>query len=575
MFWSPFLFFCSFSAGFEAVAVIAGFEDVFSVTFGTIEIGVHTYAGVDIDDTTGTGNVWHNITINGEHDEYTPVYGFRSNQRHLGTITQLNVEHGTYSGAAISVTNAIVGNLGAWHIEGVDLAERAAYVQVGSINLIAGVISVINSRLSNDNCALIDLFGTDDVIDSNHESNDSMLQIGVLQTLGIARPNTDKYPDYPSNRVGLASDVSGFKFIRRVGYANNLFKLQVNQHQWGVYNGDMEEADIYRHAFTRHSDTDHIDLLRWESKGRQVKPSKNYVANGAFTDWELTADTASSGNPVEVATDWIGTSASGSMDVDQIALDVGSDTEFGLRLDNTAGIGTYQNVAHRIYDYKPLIGKPLILSFWMRADAAGRVLEQISCTLQNAGGAPTSEYVQVISGASVRLDAVTNWQYYEFEFAAPADADITTYGAAPYFELKFALNDASADRTAVIDLKKVKLEVGNEGSDYSDDVLSNAHITEIGSNANGHYEITPDGLVTCTKHFGTAASAHPWTFPVEVTSVTGGSFALSAMARGSGAPAIVTENYDATTTGVTLNVWDAAGAALAQQVYATMKGKAA
>lgn len=98
-------------------------------------------------------------------------------------------------------------------------------------------------------------------------------------------------------------------------------------------------------------------------------------------------------------------------------------------------------------------------------------------------------------------------------------------------------------------------------------------ILEEGNNANGYYVRFASGYQICTQHFGTAATSHAWTFPAAFVAITSGQLTLSAMARNSSAGRIITEDFDLSTSSVTLNVWDDAGAAASAQVYATAIGR--
>ncbi|MDP5220737.1 DUF2793 domain-containing protein [Ruegeria sp. 2205SS24-7] len=96
-------------------------------------------------------------------------------------------------------------------------------------------------------------------------------------------------------------------------------------------------------------------------------------------------------------------------------------------------------------------------------------------------------------------------------------------------------------------------------------------VIERGTSGQGDYVRFADGTQICTRFFSAAASSHTWSFPA--TFISAASVSLQALARHATAPRLVTEGGDLSATGVTLKVWNAAGAAASAPVHATATGR--
>jgi hypothetical protein len=443
---------------------------MFSAEIGAIEIGSHSYAGIDIRRSGGTGNVWGSIYINGG-DTYTPTYGFNSEQGMLGSIGLLNIEHNAYSGASFRLKDTVSGWIGKLHLEGVDVsADGGTYVELDAASPRIESFGAINTRMSFDNVSVVRLVNTGFWLPGTNgqETTYSRLSVGTYHTVGLSDPNATLYPSYPSGRRGLEK-IAGFQHFKRdVSLTDDLYEVSVDSHQWGAYPARTLSIPFYKYADSRHSNPNgNIRFLRYDGRGIVDEPVRNSVENGAFDTWVSTSGTNIT-TATETATGWFVNGSSAGVDFSQEAEDFGADNSYFMRFsNNTAGAGTFQLLYHDITEIRPLIDAELVLSFEMRGGSAGRVLEQIFATLfTGGGGSPASVYNQVISGANSNLDATTDWQFYEFTFSGVDSASITTLGTSPYVRLAFQINDAAATRAAQIDLRNVKLERGNRATRF-------------------------------------------------------------------------------------------------------------
>lgn len=442
-------------------------DNGFSVTYGTIEIGSHSYKGID-NIAGGTGSIWLNTYVNGGNS-YTPYRGVDVASREAGGFWgQLNLEHQTYSDAAVNIDGAVGVNIGTLHLEGVDLSVAdKAYVRLSRSSINIGTLAFLNTRMSNDGVKLVEL-GEASYAESGSGaySRQNRLRIGVLHTQGLAAPSTTTYPDYPLTRRGL-DKISGFEFFSRpASYTDADYIVDVGIHEWQSYQTQFAaDQQYYINAWRQCSNLNgNITLAKLGALGEEVAPRENWVKNGAFDTWVAASSSSSSITPVETATGFYIRSTTGTISANQVADDIGRDNDYFVRLSNVGTPGTYQWFYQNISDVRRLSGKRVVLSFEARASAAGQRLNQISCSLANAGGTPSSQYVQAAYGPSPLLSMGTKWKPYEFSFVLPA---VMALGSSPYFQLLFEINGSSASRESQIDIRNVKLEIGRRPSSFS------------------------------------------------------------------------------------------------------------
>ena len=292
---------------------------MFSAEIGAIEIRAHSYAGIDIRKSGGTGNVWGSIYINGG-DAYNATYGFNSEQGMLGSIGLLNIEHNSYSGASFRLKNTVSGWIGKLHLEGVDTsAVDGSYIELDAASVRVESLGVINTRMSYDNTSVFNLLGTGFWLSGTdgQETTYSRLSVGTYHTVGLSSPNTTLYPSYPSARNGLEK-ISGFQhFARDVSYTDDLYEVSVDSHQWGAYSARTLSIPFYKYAESRYSNSNgNIRFLRYDGRGIIDVPVRNMVQNGAFDAWVSTSGTNITA-ATETATGWFVNGASAGVDYSQ------------------------------------------------------------------------------------------------------------------------------------------------------------------------------------------------------------------------------------------------------------------
>lgn len=442
----------------------------FSAEIGAIEVKSHSYAGVDIRGSGGTGNDWGSVYISGS-DAYTATYGFNSEQGMLGSIDQLNVEHNVYSGAAFRLANTVSGWIGKLHLEGIDTAAvDGCYIELDAASPRIESLGVINTRMSFDNISIVRLVNAGFWLsDTNgQETKYSRISVGTYHTVGLAAPNTTLYPSYPSGRRGLEK-ISGFQhFGRAASFTDDQYEVSVDSHQWGAYSARTLSVPFYQYAENRHSNlNNNIRFLKYDGRGLVDEPVRNMVENGAFDTWVATSGTNIT-VATEAATGWFVNGGSAGVDFSQELESFGLDNSYFIRFsNNTGGAGTFQLLYHDIMEIRPYIDAEMVLSFEMKAASAGRVFDQITATLNTgSGGSPATVFKQVLSGSNSKLDATTDWLFYELSFSGVSSGSITTLGTNPYIRLAFLINDAAASRTAQVDLRNVKLERGNRATRF-------------------------------------------------------------------------------------------------------------
>ena len=393
----------------------------FSVTYGTLEIVKHSYRAVDIAGTSRTGSVWLNLYINGG-TTYTPEGGFCvTGQGAGGFVGQLNVEHGAYSGFPVRLEGLQGLVINSLHIEGADCTTAGfGYVSLDSSSVTIQSLNVLNTRMTTDDTAVVRL-GRAGYQSASvpsllaNASTTSSLKIGKLHLKGLASPNDTTYPSYPVGRTGVRNCPGFNVFKRDVSYTDSNWLVEVDDYLWGVY--AAQAADRPYVDYPDVSYTGSIQVRRFADRGPDLVPFENYVQNGAYDKWLSTTATVTSGAQ-EVANKWTLRGTTGSLTVDRVQDAYGAVGQYDARVTvGTAGTGQSwdQDIAFPV----EWLGQPLRLTFEMKAAVAGRVLEQITATLVNAGGgSPATVVKQVLSGTDTKLDATTGFKTYVLEFTA-------------------------------------------------------------------------------------------------------------------------------------------------------------
>lgn len=440
----------------------------FSVTYDGIEILKHSYAGVDIRGTVRTGNVWTNIYIN-DGDNNTPTYGFNYEGSETGGfIGQLNVEHGVYSGAAARFKNAHGTFIASLHIEGTDTTGTGkGYLEIEESPPTIGKLTIQNQRMSYNNTMAIKLGNapyrsTDSY---TYRTDQAELIIDKFECKGLARPNTGLYPDYLTARIGLANTLN-FQFVGRSSdYTEKDYLVRIKSFIGFAYLATDEDAPYYKYWDRRWSNmNNNIELLETGHRGTRVYPNENFVANGAFERWASTSVTGVT-TATECADGWYVIGTTGAMAASRQNDDTGRDNNYYIQFQNTTG-GNYQGLYTDIPEVRSLMNGPITVSFEMKASENGQRLEQITLSLVNAGGSPTSEFLQVVAGNDPAVSITTSWRAYEFTIDGIDVDDISSFGSAPVLRLQFQITDAAAERLSTLDLRNVKVERGLNATSF-------------------------------------------------------------------------------------------------------------
>ena len=213
----------------------------FSVTYGTLEIGKHSYRAVDIRGENRTGSVWLNIYINGAN-AYTPEGGFCSTgQCAGGFIGQLNIEHGAYRGFPIRLEGQHGLAISALNIEGVDvLTADKGYIGIDCSAVSVQSLNVLNTRMTKDGTAVVRLSGAGYQAATfsaplTCASVTSCLRIGALHIKGLASPNNGMYPTYPANRTGVRNCPGFNVFKRDAAFTDQNWRVVISDYLWALY----------------------------------------------------------------------------------------------------------------------------------------------------------------------------------------------------------------------------------------------------------------------------------------------------------------------------------------------------
>jgi hypothetical protein len=432
----------------------------FSVTYGTMEIGPHSFRAVDIRGTARTGSVWLNLYINGG-TAYTPEGGFCvTGQGAGGFIGQLNIEHGVYTGYPVRLEGLQGLSINSLHIEGVDCTTAGfGYLGLDSASVTIQSLNVLNTKMSADNTAVVRLGraayqSTAVPTLLTTVSTTSNLKIGKLHLKGLASPSNTLYPTYPVGRTGVRNCPGFNVFKRDVSYTDNNWSVEVQDYLWAIFTAQAADQPFLE--FPDITYTGQIQIRRLGERGGNVVPYENYALNGAFDKWLATTATVTTGAQ-EVANKWTLRGSTGSVTVDRVQDGFGAVGQYDARITvGTAGIGQSwdQDIAFPV----EWLGQALRLSFDMKAAVAGRALEQITATLINdGGGVPATVFKQVLTGSNSKLDATTAFKTYVLDFTAVDPGAVTTLGSAAVMRLSFQFNTATAARSPTVTFSGVSL----------------------------------------------------------------------------------------------------------------------
>lgn len=444
---------------FETVgtAISDGGVGFFSVTVGTIDIRSYSYRGIDLYASGRTGSVFTNVYMN--NTTYTPDAGVSLFKGGSENFIQLNIEHSPFNTAALKVDGCQGVKIQNLHLEGVDHnAASKGYVSLENTDVQIDKCRIVNTRMTTyDNVSLF-RFGRAGSIETGGSSREfsqleSYLHIGELSVQGLASPDNSVYPTYPSGRNGVVNIPGFYFFTRDPSYTDSLWNIQVDAYVGGPYNLNSPADDPW-YDFPDKKFSGKLNFIRFKERGRYVPQGENLVSNGAFDQWYGTSVTASSAiSSLQLAKNWNVIATSGSVVATKVANSDGLFNSDYIQLAVTAG--TFQALTQDIPFTRENSGDKMRLEFWMKANTSGQVLEQITASLTNTGGTPSTFFLQVAPGANILAE--TDWKYYAFDFTPVKTSDASVWGSNPYITLQFQFNAGSATRSPTVSFRSVRL----------------------------------------------------------------------------------------------------------------------
>lgn len=198
-------------------------KSCFSIEFSTWEMSDFSYRAFDMQSETRTGNTYRNLYISSGG---AVVGGIRQpanagfvldGEESETVIDQLNVEHTTFSEAAVILKNIRGLACSTIHLEGVGLSVAdKGYLQIENTVGRIGALSVYWTMMTQDNTAIVKLgsINYDDWSGLADPNVMDYINFGVLHLKGIANPVGGDAVGYPAGRVGIQNTL-GFKIFSR------------------------------------------------------------------------------------------------------------------------------------------------------------------------------------------------------------------------------------------------------------------------------------------------------------------------------------------------------------------------
>lgn len=259
---------------------------VFSTTFDTIECINFAYAGFDFQSTTRTGNVYSNIYIgNNELGAptpylYTPKAGFSlQGAESESVIHQLNIEHATFTDAAVIFAQCTGISASTIHLEGIDTASiNKSYIRWQKSVGVIGTLSIYYTRMSFDGTNIINFESSTAYlnVDFFNRNTANSCVIDNMYLCGVAAPNT-AYSTYPANRTGWYKITNSFILSRSNTYSTEgPLYVDVNQYTWNApsYLGANEENKYLSRATATTGNL----VASWDKQSNDETISNNLFA---------------------------------------------------------------------------------------------------------------------------------------------------------------------------------------------------------------------------------------------------------------------------------------------------------
>ena len=431
--------------------------DEFSVHYDTFDIRRHSYAGVDISGVNRTGSVWDNIYINGNDNiALAPVSGFNMENGLGTTVRQLNIEHTSYSNGPLRLVGTSGMQITNLHMEGVDCSvANSGYIIQDGGSVDFGTVAITQTRMGQNNTSIFRLLkaGASSIIAPPIEfATRSVLRIDELSLTGIASPSAF-WPLYPAARRGVAN-CPGFAIFRRdPAYTDSDFSVEVGSRRGGPFN-DTYVLDRGFYADAVGDSSGAVVFDRYESRGK-LAGGVNLLANGYLDRWLATSGNGTSVG-VELPEKWLLISNGGVLNGTQIAGEFGGDSSFAITL-NPSPAGVYQAFSIDIPYPSELIGQNCELAFYMKCVVAGDQMSQISATLTNPSGTPTTLFQQIAAAGNTAIQGKTVWTRHVVRFQMFAPGSVTAMNAAASIRLFFNINGATATYGNAFSLRDIAL----------------------------------------------------------------------------------------------------------------------
>jgi len=425
-------------------------ETPFNWRMENIFIGDFSYRAFDF--SSGTGFEISNLYIEGGLTwTCENVFNLRpatSKGHSLMTcsIGQMNIHQVKCNGHMVQIDRADSMTIAAMHTEATQLSgNNTAFLWANRSNIVIQNWSFLHSAIQGSDCSLFEL--DDGGTYGNAGAGSPGISRIVVENLlprGVNNPNKGLFPGY----VDGVDKTTGWKWARRTSGATGEYKLVFGGVEYLIYPGDVstDETRIYN-GIASLSDPD-VQVIH-------AAPKKNFILNPGMDTW---AASSSSTDGAEVATDWFVKSTGGTITASRDLLTWRGALLPALRANNTSTAAAIQWVYFKGYNPWELMDQNLVLSFVGKAANTGRNFYDVTVQVYDGSGGSVS--TRIAMGSVEEFNFSTTAKRHSITFAGP-DSTGLTWGASPYFELRFRLAETSNVYTGDFSISRVKLEAGD------------------------------------------------------------------------------------------------------------------
>lgn len=222
--------------------------NAFSVLFNSVTVENYINRGISQKNTNmqTTQNIYTNVYI-GSGKNGNAKYGFVSDVFTSGlNIINMNIEHSMFTEYPFFVTNCNNLSIMGLHLEGIGVTHNyRGFVGLEAACTYIDGLTFCYTRNENIGSALISITNCLGMPGSDSHSNQGSVVIKNLSAVGIADPNQQLYPNYPSNKRGL-NNLTDFAFI----YSLNSMPLdcfvKVDSYTWSTYQSDSNQYEEFK-----------------------------------------------------------------------------------------------------------------------------------------------------------------------------------------------------------------------------------------------------------------------------------------------------------------------------------------